>query len=42
VAENAEAVVESIRLFRASVLRAADELRSGGGNLVAFPGGSRD
>lgn len=38
VADRAEDVVESIRMFRASVLRAADDLRSGGANLVAFPG----
>jgi flagellar protein FlbD len=42
VAETAEQVVELIRYFRASILREADALRSGGASLVAFPGGLED
>ena len=42
VAETAEQVVDLIRLYRASILREADALRSGGANLVAFPGGLKD
>jgi len=42
VAESAEDVVDMILFFRASVLRVADDLRTGGGDLVAFPGGRED
>jgi flagellar protein FlbD len=39
VAESAEEVVDRIRTFRASVLRVADDLRSGNAELVSLPGG---
>jgi flagellar protein FlbD len=42
VHEPAQEVVELITLYRASVLRAADDLRSGRADLVAFPGGRSD
>lgn len=42
VAEPAEQVVDLILHYRAMVLRAADDMRSGTGTLVAFPGGLED
>lgn len=42
VGESAEEVVDRILTFRASILRLADELRSGGADLLAFPGGKED
>lgn len=42
VGESVEDVVDRIRVFRASILRVADELRSGNAELVALPGGKDD
>jgi flagellar protein FlbD len=42
VHETSEEVVDEIALFRATILRVADDLRSGRAELVAFPGGLED